>query len=116
MRLSPLLTVNSSDPFLQKLVVISGTVETACRASVSAWNVDCESIIENRLKLFSQSPIDIPIQPSSSLHISVKETTLMIGCAKYYFVSKSSQVKVKRVCRPSFTQIPRYITAVIGCG
>jgi chaperone BCS1 len=34
-------------PLLQKLVVIGGTVETARRASVSAWNgfVDCEPLV-----------------------------------------------------------------------
>jgi hypothetical protein len=40
-----------------------------------------------------------------------------LGAQNVIFVRKSSQAKVKRVCRPSFTQIPhtRSITAVIGC-
>lgn len=39
---STVLTAN----FVQKLVVIGGTVETARRASISAWNgfIDCENV------------------------------------------------------------------------
>ncbi|KAI0765613.1 hypothetical protein BD413DRAFT_163032 [Trametes elegans] len=44
----------------QKLVVIGGTVETARRASVSAWNgfIDCESARPDRRELS-------PIHPDS---------------------------------------------------
>ena len=70
---------------LQKLVVIGGTVETARRASVSAWNgfIDCElppwdpdRTPDSVIYIYRRR------QPSSSPHISVKKTTRMIGASE----------------------------------
>lgn len=65
--------------FAQKLVVIGGTVETARRASVSAWNgfIDCENAQYHR----PVPPLTArgPAQRSSSPHILAKKTTPMTG-------------------------------------
>lgn len=79
----------------QKLVVIGGTVETARRASVSAWNgfVDCES---HRRRQHFLLFFTCHSQLSSSPPILAKRTILMTGMcphpAVYHYRSPASRL------------------------